>query len=225
MRARAGRVGTVAAALVVMLAARDGAAQTSGEARRVFAGAVVAGNIDNSVWSASGSERTGGTVAIGIAAGFNFADRWSVQVEAEWPTSDQTVVNQYPTGYPGGYPSGYQSYSSVTRTTYRTPTVAVLFGVHWRPSKRVDVAFQFGPGYRNERRSDEYQSLSNGTVTASHQYTWNDWLLRTSVGAEAAVRVTSRVAVVAQLRVHGALDPWDEIGRIVRPAVGVRVRF
>ena len=225
MSVRASRVGSVAAALVVMLAARDGAAQASGEARRVFAGAVVAGNIDNSVWAASGSERTGGTVAIGFSAGFNFADRWSVQVEGEWPTSDQAVVNRYQTGYPYGYPSGYPTYSTVTRTTYRTPTIAVLFGVHWRPSRRVDVAFQFGPGYRNEQRTDEYQSLSNGTVVESHQYSWNDWLMRASVGAEAAVRVTPRVAVVAQVRVHGAVDPWDEIGRVVRPAVGVRVRF
>ena len=147
MRARARWVGTVAAALVVMLAAQDGTAQTSGEARRVFAGGCVAGNIDNSVWSPSGSKRSGGTLAVGVAVGMDFQDRWSVQVEGEWPTSDQTVVIQYPTGYPYGYPTGYPSYSSVTRTTYRTPTVAVLFGVHVRPSRRVDVAFQFGPGY------------------------------------------------------------------------------
>jgi hypothetical protein len=225
MAARANRVGTFVAVLVVILTARDGAAQDSVGGQRVFAGASVAWNIDHSVWSQNGSERSGGTTAVGLAAGFNFADRWSVQVEGEWPTSDQTVVNQYPTGYPYGHPSGYQSYSSVTRTTYRTPTVAVLFGVHVRPSTRVDVAFQFGPGFRNERQSDEYQSLSNGTVTESHQYSWNDWLLRMSVGAEAAVRVTSRVAVVGQLRVHGLLDPWGETGRVVRPAIGVRVKF
>jgi hypothetical protein len=103
MRARAIRVGTVVAAVVVVLAARDGAAQTSGEARRVFAGASVAWNIDNTAWSSGTAQRTGGTVTIGFAAGFTFADRWSVQAEGEWPTSDQTVVTQYSTGYPYGY--------------------------------------------------------------------------------------------------------------------------
>lgn len=223
MRATASRVGTVAAALVVMLAARDGAAQTSAEARRVFAGSSLAWNIDNSVWSPSGSQRSGEALAVGVAFGMNFADRWSVQAEGEWPTSDQTVVNQY--SYQSGYPYGSQTYTSMTRTTYRTPTVAVLFGVHWRLPKRVDIAFQFGPCFRKEQRSDEYQTTVNGTVTESRQYSSNDWQLRASVGGEVAVGVTSRVAVVGQVRVHGALDPWGESGRVVRPAVGVRVRF
>jgi hypothetical protein len=223
MRARASRVGTVAAVLVVMLAGRDGAAQTSAEARRVFAGGSVAWNIDNSAWSPSGSQRSGGALAVGGAFGMNFADRWSVQVEGEWPTSDQTVVNEY--SYQSGYPYGSQTYSSVTRTTYRTPTVAVLFGVHWRLPKRIDIAFQFGPCFQKEQRSDEYQTTVNGTVTESHQYSSNDWQLRASVGGEVAVGVTPRVAVVGQVRVHGALNPWGETGRVVRPAVGVRVRF
>jgi hypothetical protein len=209
--------------LVVMLAARDGAAQTSAEARRVFAGGSLAWNIDNSVWSATGSDRSGGALAVGVTLGTSFADRWSVQVEGEWPTSDKTVVNQY--SYQSGYPYGSQTYSSVTRTTYRTPTVAVLFGVHWRLPKRVDIAFQFGPCFRKEQRTDEYQTTVNGTVTESHQYSSNDWQLRASVGGEVAVGVTSRVAVVGQLRVHGALGPWGESDRVVRPAVGVRVRF
>lgn len=211
------------AAFLVMLAARDGAAQSSGGTRRVFAGASVAWNVDRSVWSYDAPEPTGSGPALGLALGMNFADRWSVQVEGEWPTSDTTVVNQY--SYQAGYPYGSQTYSSVTRTTYRTPTVAVLFGVHWRLPKRVDIAFQFGPCFRKEQRSDEYQTTVNGAVTDSHQYSSNDWQLRASVGGEVAVGVTSRVAVVGQLRVHGALDPSGESGRVVRPAVGVRVRF
>jgi len=27
------------------------------------------------------------------------------------------------------------------------------------------------------------------------------------------------------LRVHGVFDPWGETGRVVRPAIGVRVKF
>jgi hypothetical protein len=219
MSARAIRIGTFAAALVAAVAARDGAAQTAGEARPVFAGAVVAGNADNSTGLSGSPARSGGALAVGVSLGTTFADRWSVQVEGEWPTSDQAVVNQY------SYPYGSQTYTSVTRTAYRTPTVAVLFGVHWRPSKRVDFAFQFGPCLRNEQRSEEYQTSVNGTVTESDRVNWNDWLLRASVGGEVAVNVTPRVTVVGQLRVHGALDPWGEVGRVVRPAVGVRIRF
>jgi hypothetical protein len=48
-----------------------------------------------------------------------------------------------------------------------------------------------------------------------------------SIGGDVAVNVTPRVAVVGQLRVHmdGLCvdDPWA--GTVVRPAVGVRVRF
>jgi hypothetical protein len=220
MRARASRVGTFVVAVVVVLAARDGAAQGSGAAQRVFAGASVAWNIDNSVWSSGGS---GGSTAIGVAAGFTFTDRWSLQVEGEFPTSDRTKVDQWT--YKSGYPYGSQTYTSVTRTTYRTPTVAVLFGVHWRLPKRVDIAFQFGPGFRNEKQNYEDQTLVNGTVTESDQHSYNDWRMGASVGGEVAVGVTSRVAVVGQLRVHGVLGGLAETGRVVRPAVGVRVKF
>ncbi len=231
MRSRAMQVGTVAAVLVGVLAVRDGAAQTQagGAARPVFAGASVAWNIDYSVWS--DTEPAGGALAIGVAAGFNFADRWSLQVEGEFPTSDQTVVHEYsyqsgyPYGYSYGYPYGSQTYTSVNRTTYRTPTVAVLFGVHWRLPKRVDIAFQFGPALLNEKQSYESQTLANGTVTQSQRYSSDEWYMRVSVGAEAAVAVTSRVAVVGQLRVHGPVALGADEGGVVRPAVGVRVRF
>jgi hypothetical protein len=217
MKAKAMRLGTFVVAVALVLSVRDGFAQSSGTARRVFAGASVAWNVDDS--AGSEATATGGALAIGVTAGFNFADRWSLQVEGEFPTSDQTVTNQY------SY--GDQSYSYVTRTTYRTPTVAFLFGVHLRPSERVDVAIQFGPGIRNEKRSYESQTLVNGAATGSYQGSWNDWLLRTSVGGEVAVRVTSRVAVVGQLRVHLNLFDSGELfsGAVARPAVGVRVRF
>jgi hypothetical protein len=225
MSVRAIRIGTFAAVCIAAIAARDGAAQTAGDARRVFAGAVVAGNFDNSAWSSGSTARSGGALAVGVSLGKNFADRWSVQVEGEWPTSDQTVVDRW--DYPYGYAYGGQTYTSLTRATYRTPTVAVLFGVHWRLPKRVDIAFQFGPCLRNERQTYEYQTLTNGTVTDSHVSSWNDWRLRTSVGADVAVNVTSRVAVVGQLRVHmdGLYldEPWA--GTVVRPTVGVRVSF
>jgi hypothetical protein len=78
MSARAIRIGTFAAALMAAIAARDGAAQTTGEARRVFAGAVVAANFDNSAGSSGSAERSGGGLAIGVTLGKTFADRWSV---------------------------------------------------------------------------------------------------------------------------------------------------
>ena len=206
------------AALMVMLAVRDGAAQSSGGARRVFAGASAIWNIDRSIWSYDAPEPTGSALAVGLALGMNFADRWSVQVEGEWPTSDYTA----------NHLAVYQSQTQESRVTYRTPTVAVLFGVHWRLPKRVDIAFQFGPCLQHKQQDYEYQTRVNGTVVESHQYSWNDWLLRTSLGAETAVSVTSHVSVVAQLRVHlthGFYPDVQSSGAIVRPAIGVRVRF
>ncbi len=135
------------------------------------------------------------------------------------------MLIQYPTGSPYGSPYGYQPYSSVTRTSYRTSTVAVLFGVHIRPSKRVDVALQFGPSLRGEQRDYGAQTLVNGAVMESHQDTWTDWHLRVSAGGEVAVAVTPRVAVVGQLRVHLAYLDEVSYGAVTRPAIGVRVRF
>ena len=220
MRTRAIRVGAAVAALILALGERDGAAQTTGEARRVFAGAVLAGNIEERVLSATHS---GGPLAVGGTFGGTFADRWSVQVEGEWPMSDQTVVYRWDNG-PPGRPSGQST------TTYRTPTVAVLLGVHWRLPKHVDVAFQFGPCLLHERRTKETQYLTNGTVTESSASSRNGWHPGASVGGEVAVNVTSRVAVVGQLRVHMKMV-YEEgfvlipVEQVVRPAVGVRVRF
>jgi hypothetical protein len=215
MTARAIRVGTFVAALLLVLFARDGAAQTSGAARPWFVGASVAGNIDNTTWMFSGSEDSGGALAVGLAAGANFAHRWSVQVEGEWPTSEQTKVSQ----------SGVGTTTYVMRSTLRTPTVAVLFGVHWRLPKRVDVAFQFGPSFLNQQWGDEQQQLVNGAVVESHQSSRSHWYLRASVGGEVAVNVTPRVAVVGQLRLHLVGLETELSPAIVRPAVGVRVRF
>jgi hypothetical protein len=223
MKAKAIRLGTFVAAVALVLSVRDGFAQSSGASQRVFAGASAAWNIVNSYRCCGEPEPTGGALAIGAAGGFNFADRWSVQVEGEWPTSDQTVASQYTWSYDG------QNYMSVRQTASRTPTVAVLFGVHVRPSKRVDLAFQFGPGWLNQRVSSEGQTFVNGAVTQSDQGSWSHWYWRVSVGGEAAVAVTPRVAVVAQLRFlleSAFLD--DEAGfswDVARPAVGVRVRF
>jgi len=223
MRTRAIRVGAAVAALILALGVRDGAAQTTGDARRVFAGAVLAGNIEERVLA---SARSGGALAVGVTFGGTFADRWSVQVEGEWPTSDQTVVYRWDHGYgPGGIPS-----TGLTTTTSRTPTVAVLLGVHWRLPKHVDVAFQFGPCLRHERRTKETQYLTNDTVTESSVSSRNGWHPGASVGGEVAVNVTSRVAVVGQLRVHMKMV-YEEgfvlvpVEPVVRPAVGVRVRF
>ena len=225
MSTRAIRVGTFVGALVVILAARDGAAQSRGAARPLFVGASVAANIDNSVWAASGPDahrRHGG-------------DRVGRRLQLRGPVVPAgrgRVANVGPdgghpvsTGSPYGSPYGYQPYSSVTRTSYRTSDCRGAVRRPLRPSKRVDVALQFGPSLRGEQRDYEAQTLVNGAVMESHQDTWTDWHLRVSAGGEVAVAVTPRVAVVGQLRVH--LAHLDEVssGAVTRPAIGVRVRF
>jgi hypothetical protein len=95
VRPQAPRFGMFVAALLVMLAARDGAAQSSGAAKRWFAGASVAGNIDDTTWMFSSSEKSGGALAVGVAAGRSIAGRWCLQVEGEWPTSDMVIEDAY----------------------------------------------------------------------------------------------------------------------------------
>jgi hypothetical protein len=67
----------------------------------------------------------------------------------------------------------------------------------------------------------------DGTVIESYRDSWSDWSLGISVGGEVAVGVTPRVAVVGQLRVHLERLYLDDLshGTVVRPAIGVRVRF
>lgn len=215
MRPQATRVGTFVAALLVVLFARDGAAQSSGAAKPWFVGASVGANIDNTTWRFSGADKSGGALAVGVTAGRTFAGRWSVQVDGEWPTSDQTVSYQY----------GFGTTTYAVRSTLRTPTVAVLVGVHWRLPQRVDVAFQFGASVLNQQWGDEQQAFVNGTVVESHQSSRSQWYLRPAVGAEVAVSVSPRVAVIGQLRLHLVSLQAELSPAIVRPAVGVRVRF
>ena len=136
------RRAALGAALLVMLAARDGAAQSRRGARRVFAGASAALNFDNSV--SHGAEITGGALAVGLAVGTNFVGRWSVQAEGEWPTSGQATVVD------GRRLYAYPLDAVMERSTYRTPTVAVLFGFHWRLPRGVDIGFQFGPSLQHQ---------------------------------------------------------------------------
>ena len=205
------------AALLVVLAAQDGAAQSSGGTRRVFAGASAALNIDNSV--SHGAESTGGALAVGLAFGTNFAGRWSVQAEGEWPTLGQTTVVD------GRRLYGYPLDAVRERSTYRTPTVAVLLGFHWRLSRGVDIAFQFGPSLQHQYREYEYQYGMNGIAYSAPEASEDSWRLGVSAGVETAVAVTPRVAVVAQVRLHGVANIFEGLESIVRPAVGVRVRF
>jgi hypothetical protein len=70
------------------------------------------------------------------------------------------------------------------RSTLRTPTVAVLFGVHWRLPTCVEIAFQFGASVLNQQWGREQHPLVSGTVVESQQDNWSHWYLRPSVGGE-----------------------------------------
>jgi hypothetical protein len=144
-------------------------------------------------------------------------ERWTVQVEAELPTGDATRRSES-SPYPGG--------SYWQETLYRTPTVAVLFGIRPRPGGRVDVGFQFGPGHGWKQSTTRWGFSDARGQTTAGQTDDSQSGIALSLGIDVAVRLSSHVSVVPQLRVHsvaaGILEPsW----RVVRPAVGVRVRF
>jgi hypothetical protein len=222
MRTTAWRIAVLALLTITVLAARDAAGQSPPAEGRLFAGGALSGNWVRTDWGTwidpqPSTWNSDGRLAVGFSFGARISERWSVQVEAELPTGDATRRSEY-LPYPGG------SYWRETR--YRTPTLAVLFGIRPRPGGRVDVGFQFGPG-RGWRQSATRWGFSDSRgETTTGQTDDAQSGLALSLGVEVAVRLTSHVSVVPQLRLHdvsaGLLrDSW----RIVRPAVGVRVRF
>ncbi len=212
-RTMAGRVGAVAVLGMTALAVGDVAAQTSGE-RRLFAGAAVAGNIEQQ--SSVRANVSGGRLAVGVSFGADISRRWSVQVEAELPTADTMSAE--------AWESAFDSYSA--RNRYRTSTVAVLFGFRPLAGRRVDFGFQVGPAWC--RRWSSYQAVYGlpGGPTYTYQNESLDWRAAISLGAEVAVRVTSRLSIVPQVRAHvRSLGILEDPSATVRPAVGMRVRF
>jgi hypothetical protein len=221
-RTMAWRIALLVLFAVTVLAAGDAAGQAPPAEGRLFAGGALAGNWVHTDWGTwidpqPSTWNSNGRLAVGFSFGARISERWSVQVEAELPTGDATRRSEY-SPYPG---SSYWK-----ETQYRTPTVAVLFGVRPRPGSRVDVGFQFGPG-RSWKQSTTRWGFSNARgETTGVQPDDAASGIALSIGVEVAVRLTSHVSVVPQLRLHDVSagffrDSW----RIVRPAVGVRVRF
>jgi hypothetical protein len=208
---------------VTVLAAGDAAGQTPPAESRLFAGGALAGNWVHTDWGTwidpqPGTWNSNGRLAVGVSIGARISERWSVQVEAELPTGDATRRSES-TPYPGA--------SFWQETRYRTPTVAVLFGIRPRPGGRVDVGFQFGPGHGWKQSTTRWGFSDARGQTTTGQTDDAQSGIALSLGVEVAIRLTSRVSVVPQLRVHDVLAgfPLDGGWSIVRPAVGVRVRF
>jgi hypothetical protein len=207
---------------ITVLAAGDAAGQTPPAEGRLFAGGALAGNWVRTDWgtwldSQPSTWNSNGRLAVALSFGARISERWSVQVEAELPTGDSTQRSE-------SFPAAGISYWQETQ--YRTPTVAVLFGIRPRPGGRVDVGFQFGPGYGWKQSTTRHGFSAAGGQTTTGQTDDAQSGIALSLGVEVAVRLTAHVSVVPQLRLHdvsaGFLGPsW----RIVRPAVGVRVRF
>jgi hypothetical protein len=221
-RTMALRIAALVLLAVTLLGAGDATGQTPPAEGRLFAGGALAGNWVHTDWGTwidpqPSTWNSNGRLAVGFSFGARISERWSVQVEAELPTGDATRRSEY---YP--YPGG----SYWQETQYRTATVAVLFGVRPRPGSRVDVGFQFGPGHGWKQSTTRWGFSDARGQTTTGQRDDAESGIALSLGVEVAVRLTSHVSVVPQLRLHdvsaGFLgDSW----RIVRPAVGVRVRF
>jgi hypothetical protein len=215
------RVGVaIGAAVVFASVAGVAQAQTGSLPRRAFVGASLAGNRDGTL--SSGWTDAGGSVtAAGATIGVDFSRRWSVQVEGELPAGERIATYGYQ----------YGTTRSSTEIRYRNPTVGVLFGFHPAPGRRVDVAFLFGPAWRNEietSRTTYSQTVNGAPVTEHYENIVNHWEAVPTLGLDAAIRMTSRVDVVTQLRVHlvnVSLIDEVETRYITRPAVGIRFRF
>jgi len=217
-----GVAGLVLMAVTVLMAG-GAAAQTPPVEGRLLVGGALAGNWVDTNWgtwleSQPSTWNSNGRLAVGLSFGVRISERWSVQVETELPTADATQRIE-PSPSPGN-PSYWQE------TQYRTPTVAVLFGIRPRPGGRVDVGFQFGPGRGWRLSTTRWGIHDSWGQRTSGQSENSESGIALSLGVDVAVRLTSHVSIVPQFRVHSvAVDILGPSWRVVRPAVGVRVRF
>jgi hypothetical protein len=127
---------------------------------------------------------------------------------------------------------------SRTANQHRDIVLSGLFHLHRRPSSRVGVALVAGPSVIREdtlqREASQIGSSSSGIRTVGPfgpQSPLLRWTVGVTTGADVGIRISPRLQIVPQIRVH-----WIDRGRhsdfrtdslglgsvVIRPAVAVR---
>jgi hypothetical protein len=198
---------------VLLLIAVATSAHAQGRTSSLFVEGALLGDFDSSQprsvlappWPAS----AGGSGAIGFQAG-----HFTARFEAEVPAFHSRTLTET-----------YAGLKSVDVASFRTIIYGALFGGRFRPHRKVELAALagFSDAIHEDRFSGYDETfLPNGAIVR------NDINSRSSyrgaaltAGADAAVRMTSHLLLVPELRflVH------NEYGAVVRPKLAVRWMF
>jgi len=202
--------------VTLLLVGFSGVAYAQKPPRSVFVEGSILGDRDSTYSRPHPTLEPGGGGTIGRDLGSRFSIRFDVE---------RAAAHVYTETYESVYPKPYRS---STVSSQRATTYAVMFGWHVLPrDTRVDVSLLAGLGAAVEesRYGSALDDLANdGSVLRHAEYQADCFCVVRSVfslGADAAVPVTTHLSIVPELRFH-VYNVW---GTVTRPKIAIRWTF
>jgi hypothetical protein len=204
-------------AVFMCVAAGTASAQSQISGVRHFVEGGVIADIDGNAYTDDATTAPGGVFGLGTS----LPRHWTVRFEATRPGWHESTYRY--AGQLSG--SNTLTYSGVEQ--HRIETYAVLFGKDVALSPRA--TFTVLGGLSAARHVDHYVETTEmtraGVVTTTSNSNQPSELISTlAVGAEVAIAVTPRVAIVPGFRAHAPLG-YESGFNMWRPGVNVRWRF
>ena len=153
---------------------------------------------------------------------------WRLEVDVpRWRTLDVDRTGPMYCAVESSCGPGYVPSHVHERIEVRTMSVAVLYAQHLPAIGRVEFALVGGGAIESEltKYSQQTEVLDSAGRVVSHNAYAHDYpvgAVSAVMGVDAPVRLTSRLAIVPQLRYHYA--PYPQIS-IARPGVALRWQF
>ena len=155
----------------------------------------------------------GGSVGVGT-----FVDpRWSVRLEAAFPraiVAGSTTIQQV---------GPDRSFTRRVRVSERTRSAAFVIGFHTRRHGRVRFTYLGGIAFAQARRVEDFESIFEGPTSRppeSFGTTTVTYGITPTVGMDAVVALTRRLAIVPRIRAQGSAH-----GLSIRPGVAIQWGF
>jgi hypothetical protein len=196
------------AVLLMVFAAATARAQNTGA---LFVDGAVLGDRDGTHWTFGPSMASGA----GGAIGFRMSNRFSIRFEAEVPAM-----------HTGRVTASYGSTIATDTASFRTATYGALFGTHFQPHRRMDLALLLGlsDAVIDTRFSGYFEGPTTGGVVVRYNEYNSGGTAHSralSGGADVALRLTPHLSIVPEVRFH---TYWD-FATVTRTKVAVRWTF
>jgi hypothetical protein len=199
--------------LVLMLIAVATSAHAQTRASSLFVEGALLGDFDSSQRRSDFEPAAPGSFGGGGAIGFQ-AGHFTARFEAEVPAFHSSTFTE--------------TYAGLKRdevASFRTITYGALFGGRFQPHRKVEIAALAGfSDAIQENRFSGYDGsfLSNGAVVRNEINSRSSYRGGAFIaGADAAVRTTSHLSLVSELR----FLVYNEYGSVFRPKLAVRWTF